>query len=130
MRMESAGLVARRPHPTDARLVRIHLTDRGRALEKVLDEEMQRLSERALATLSPRSGRSSSAPGRAPPQRRLTDRAAGGLPRGSALPGGAARVVARTGLSRSRAYALPREERARSPHANGQPPAHQPTASR
>lgn len=53
-RMEAAGLVARKPHATDARLVRIHLTDRGRALEKALDEEMRRLSERALASLSPR----------------------------------------------------------------------------
>lgn len=31
--------------------VRIHLTDRGRHLQKVLDEEMRRLSERALASL-------------------------------------------------------------------------------
>jgi len=51
-RMEAAGLVTRKPHPTDARLVRIHLTDRGRVLEKTLDQEMQRLSERALGTLS------------------------------------------------------------------------------
>jgi DNA-binding MarR family transcriptional regulator len=50
-RMEAAGLVVRRPHPSDARLVRIHLTDRGRHLQKVLDEEMRRLSERALASL-------------------------------------------------------------------------------
>jgi MarR family transcriptional regulator, organic hydroperoxide resistance regulator len=53
-RMEAAGLVTRRPHPTDARLVRIHLTDRGRTLRKELDEEMRRLSERALRTFSPR----------------------------------------------------------------------------
>jgi DNA-binding MarR family transcriptional regulator len=52
-RMAAAGLLERKPHPTDARLVRIHLTDRGRTLEKALDEEMRRLSERALATLSP-----------------------------------------------------------------------------
>ncbi|HEX6676170.1 MAG TPA: MarR family transcriptional regulator [Actinomycetes bacterium] len=51
-RMEAAGLVVRRPHPSDARLVRIHLTDRGRNLQKVLDDEMRRLSERALASLS------------------------------------------------------------------------------
>lgn len=51
-RMEATGLVARRPHPGDARLVLIHLTDRGRDLRKVLDEEMRRLSGRALRTLS------------------------------------------------------------------------------
>src|SRR6266508_4474019 len=38
-RMEAAGLVVRRPHPSDARLVRIHLSDRGRHLQKVLAEE-------------------------------------------------------------------------------------------
>lgn len=52
-RMEAAGLVARRPHPSDARLVRVHLTDRGRHLQKVIDEEMHALSERALRTLDP-----------------------------------------------------------------------------
>ncbi|HEV8166351.1 MAG TPA: MarR family transcriptional regulator, partial [Actinomycetota bacterium] len=52
-RMEAAGLVARKPHPTDARLVRVHLTERGRHLQKAIDEEMRRLSERALRTLSP-----------------------------------------------------------------------------
>ncbi|HYY82469.1 MAG TPA: MarR family transcriptional regulator [Actinomycetes bacterium] len=52
-RMEAAGLLTRRPHPTDARLVRLHLTDRGRALERVIDQEMRGLSERALATLKP-----------------------------------------------------------------------------
>ncbi|MQA86770.1 MAG: MarR family transcriptional regulator [Streptosporangiales bacterium] len=51
-RMEPAGLVVRKPHPSDARLVLIYLTDRGRNLEKVLDEEMRRLSGRALRTLS------------------------------------------------------------------------------
>ena len=52
-RMEAAGLLTRRPHPTDARLVRLHLTDRGRALEQVIDQEVRGLSERALATLTP-----------------------------------------------------------------------------
>lgn len=51
-RMQAAGLVSRGRHPTDARLVRIHLTERGRALQKVFDEEMHTLSERALATFS------------------------------------------------------------------------------
>ncbi|MET8155576.1 MarR family transcriptional regulator [Sphaerisporangium sp. NPDC005289] len=50
-RMEAAGLLRREPHPTDARLVRLLLTDRGRELESVIDEEMARLSERALRTL-------------------------------------------------------------------------------
>jgi MarR family transcriptional regulator, organic hydroperoxide resistance regulator len=49
-RMEASGLLVRGPHPTDRRSVRIHLTDRGAALQKVFDEEMHRLSERALRT--------------------------------------------------------------------------------
>jgi DNA-binding MarR family transcriptional regulator len=51
-RMETAGLVARRPHPTDRRLVRIHLTERGEALRQVFDAEMRKLSERALETFT------------------------------------------------------------------------------
>ena len=51
-RMQAAGLVTRKPHPGDARLVRVHLTERGRALERLLDEEMRALTERALATFS------------------------------------------------------------------------------
>ncbi|SHF38402.1 MarR family winged helix-turn-helix transcriptional regulator [Streptoalloteichus hindustanus] len=47
-RMEAAGLVARRPHPTDARLVLIHLTERGWALRETLNAEARKLSERAL----------------------------------------------------------------------------------
>lgn len=50
-RMEAAGLLRREPHPTDARLVRLCLTDRGRELETVMAEEMRRLSDRALGTL-------------------------------------------------------------------------------
>jgi MarR family transcriptional regulator, organic hydroperoxide resistance regulator len=52
-RMEAAGLLARRSHPTDARLVRLCLTERGQALREVVDDEMRRLTERALATLAP-----------------------------------------------------------------------------
>jgi DNA-binding MarR family transcriptional regulator len=52
-RMEAAGLLRRSPHPTDARLVRLVLTDRGRELEGVIAEEMKRLSEKALRGLSP-----------------------------------------------------------------------------
>src|SRR5262245_53051113 len=51
-RMEAAGLLRREPHPGDRRLVRLVLTERGRALEKVIGEEMDRLNERALATFS------------------------------------------------------------------------------
>jgi DNA-binding MarR family transcriptional regulator len=52
-RMEAAGLLRRSPHPTDARLVRLVLTDRGRELEGVIAEEMRRLSEKALRGLTP-----------------------------------------------------------------------------
>ncbi len=52
IRMEAAGLVTRHPDQRDRRLVRIQLTERGRQLEHVLDKEMRKLSERALATLS------------------------------------------------------------------------------
>jgi MarR family transcriptional regulator, organic hydroperoxide resistance regulator len=51
-RMEAAGLLRRSPHPTDARLVRLVLTDRGRELESVIAEEMHKLSEKALHGLS------------------------------------------------------------------------------
>jgi DNA-binding MarR family transcriptional regulator len=33
-------------------MVRLRLTSRGRGLEKVIDDEMRQLTERALATLS------------------------------------------------------------------------------
>jgi DNA-binding MarR family transcriptional regulator len=51
-RMEAAGLLVRRPHPTDRRLVRLHLTERGRSLRDVIDGEVEQLTERALASLS------------------------------------------------------------------------------
>jgi MarR family transcriptional regulator, organic hydroperoxide resistance regulator len=51
-RMAAAGLLRREPHPSDRRLVRLLLTDRGRDLEKAIDEETRRLTERALATFS------------------------------------------------------------------------------
>ena len=50
-RMQATGLVERRPHPSDRRLVRVCLTERGRALEEVIDEEKRRVTERALGTL-------------------------------------------------------------------------------
>lgn len=52
-RMEAAGLLARRPHPSDRRLVRLCLTDRGRSLREAIDREMDDLTDRALATLDP-----------------------------------------------------------------------------
>src|SRR5882724_12232096 len=51
-RMEAAGLLRREPHPDDRRMVRLRLTDRGRALEKVIDEELHQLTERALASFT------------------------------------------------------------------------------
>ena len=51
-RMEAVGLLERRPHPTDARRVRLFLTPHGRDLEHVVDDEMRVLTERALTSLS------------------------------------------------------------------------------
>jgi DNA-binding MarR family transcriptional regulator len=51
-RMEAAGLLRREPHPDDRRVVRLRLTDRGRALEKAIDAEMSQLTDRALASLT------------------------------------------------------------------------------
>jgi MarR family transcriptional regulator, organic hydroperoxide resistance regulator len=50
-RMETAGLLRRAPHPSDARLVRLCLTAKGRALEATIAEEMRGLSARALQGL-------------------------------------------------------------------------------
>jgi MarR family transcriptional regulator, organic hydroperoxide resistance regulator len=52
-RMQATGLVERRPHPSDGRLVRVCLTGRGRALEDVIGQEMQRMTEAAIGTLGP-----------------------------------------------------------------------------
>lgn len=51
-RMEAAGLLRRMPHPTDARLVRLVLTERGHELESAIAEEMHRLTEKALHSLT------------------------------------------------------------------------------
>jgi len=48
-RMQAAGLLRREPHPTDRRLVRLHLTERGRELEATIEDEMTGLTDRALA---------------------------------------------------------------------------------
>ncbi len=50
-RMEAAGLIHRAPHPSDARLVRLCLTAKGRALETTIAEEIRKLSARSLAGL-------------------------------------------------------------------------------
>ena len=49
--MEAAGLLSRRRHERDGRLVRLFLTERGRALEQVIEEEREALTARALASL-------------------------------------------------------------------------------
>jgi DNA-binding MarR family transcriptional regulator len=53
-RMEAASLLARKPHPTDRRLVRLCLTPRGRSLQREIRSEMAELTERALGALTPR----------------------------------------------------------------------------
>ena len=50
-RMQAAGLLTRRPHETDGRLVRLCLTPHGRELQPVIEHERARLSDRALAEL-------------------------------------------------------------------------------
>jgi len=50
-RMEAAGLIARKPHPTDRRLVRLCLTTHGQQLRRAIDREMRALTDRALASL-------------------------------------------------------------------------------
>jgi DNA-binding MarR family transcriptional regulator len=52
-RMETAGLLTRRPHETDGRLVRLWLTRHGRDLQPIIEQERARLTDRALAELDP-----------------------------------------------------------------------------
>ena len=51
-RMEEAGLVVRRPDPADARLVRLYLTVRGRAVREPVREARAALERHATATLT------------------------------------------------------------------------------
>jgi MarR family transcriptional regulator, organic hydroperoxide resistance regulator len=51
-RMEEAGLVARRPDPADARLVRLHLTPRGMSVREPVREARTALEQHATATLT------------------------------------------------------------------------------
>jgi DNA-binding MarR family transcriptional regulator len=50
-RLEGCGLVERRPDPTDARSFRVHLTERGRALEGPVARCWSQTEETALAGL-------------------------------------------------------------------------------
>ncbi len=50
-RMQAAGLLTRRPHETDGRLVRLWLTPHGRELQPVIEQERAHLTARALADL-------------------------------------------------------------------------------
>ena len=52
-RMEQADLVARRPDPEDARLVRLHLTPRGQAVAEPVRAARAALERHATATLTP-----------------------------------------------------------------------------
>ena len=52
-RMEAAGLLTRRPDSADARLVRLHLTARGRAIEGAVKRERDKLERRVTRTLTP-----------------------------------------------------------------------------
>ena len=51
-RMAAAGLLRRETHPRDRRMVRLWLTDRGRALEQDIGAEVSRIARRALATFT------------------------------------------------------------------------------
>ncbi|MDA8347148.1 MAG: MarR family transcriptional regulator [Thermaerobacter sp.] len=51
-RMTTSGLVFRSPDPEDARRVRVHLTQRGWALEQVIPELLRQRAETATAGLS------------------------------------------------------------------------------
>lgn len=51
-RMEEAGLVARRPDPADARLVRLHLTPHGLSVREPVREARAALEQHATATLT------------------------------------------------------------------------------
>ncbi len=52
-RMAHAGLIERRPHPTDRRINHVYLTDQGRALQRDLDREIDALTADILGRLSP-----------------------------------------------------------------------------
>jgi MarR family transcriptional regulator, organic hydroperoxide resistance regulator len=51
-RMAATGLLARRPDPSDARLVRVYLTAQGRAVRGAIERERDDLERRATRTLT------------------------------------------------------------------------------
>jgi DNA-binding MarR family transcriptional regulator len=51
-RMAESGLMERRPDPHDNRLVRLWLTDAGRALREPIEAERQHLEDQLTATLT------------------------------------------------------------------------------
>ena len=51
-RMETAGFLRRERDPKDNRLVRLYLTDNGRAVHGPIEDERLRLQERAIAGLT------------------------------------------------------------------------------
>jgi MarR family transcriptional regulator, organic hydroperoxide resistance regulator len=51
-RMAAAGLVVRKEHPTDGRLVAVHLTPTGHRLRTVLPRVLRQVEEEALADFS------------------------------------------------------------------------------
>jgi DNA-binding MarR family transcriptional regulator len=51
-RMATAGLLLRKPDPADARLVRLYLTDRARAVRQAIERERDELEQRMTATLT------------------------------------------------------------------------------
>jgi DNA-binding MarR family transcriptional regulator len=52
-RMESAGFVMRRSNESDARLVHVGLTSRGRALEREVETRLDDVARRALSGITP-----------------------------------------------------------------------------
>lgn len=51
-RLESCGVVERRKDPVDARVCRVHLTDRGYALQEPVEQQWQKLELKTLDNLS------------------------------------------------------------------------------
>jgi MarR family transcriptional regulator for hemolysin len=51
-RMEAAGLIGKRPDPHDARLVRLWLTERGRAAQQPIQTARRELEQRVTAELT------------------------------------------------------------------------------
>ncbi len=52
-RMESCGFVERRPDPADARSFRVHLTEKGRALEEPVARIWEEAEKKTLRGISP-----------------------------------------------------------------------------